>query len=120
MRDTKSTNPELVKLIHFLKKQARAAQANIWLDIAEYLVKPNRQRTTVNLSQINRRTENKAVIVVPGKVLGTGTLNHPLTVAAFGASEKAKEKLAAAKATFLSIPELVEENPKGTNVKIIR
>jgi large subunit ribosomal protein L18e len=120
MRDTKSTNPELVKLIHFLKKQAREAQAKIWLDVAEYLVKPNRQRTAVNLSQINRRTESKAVIVVPGKVLGAGALNHPITVAAFGVSEKAKEKLAAAKAKFLSIPELVEENPKGTNVKIIR
>jgi large subunit ribosomal protein L18e len=120
MRKTKSTNPELVQLIHLLKKQAREAQANIWLDVAEYLAKPSRQRTAVNLSQISRRTEKKAVIVVPGKILGAGALNHPVTVAAFGASEKAKEKLAAAKAKYLSIPELVEENPKGANVKIIR
>lgn len=120
MRKTKSTNPELVQLIRFLKKQARGTQANIWLDVAEHLAKPNRQRVAVNLSQINRHTEKKAVIVVPGKVLGAGALNHPITVAAFGVSEKAKEKLAAAKAKYLSIPELVEENPKGANVKIIR
>jgi large subunit ribosomal protein L18e len=74
----------------------------------------------VNLSRINRHTEKREVIVVPGKVLGTGTLNHPVTVAAFGASEKAKEKLAAAKAKYLSISELVKKNPKGTKVKIIR
>ncbi len=120
MRKTKSTNPELVQLISLLKKQAREAQANIWLDVAEYLAKSNRQRTTVNLSQISRRTEKNAVLVVPGKVLGAGVLNHPVTVAAFGVSEKAKEKLEAAKAKYLSIPELVAENPKGANVRIIR
>ncbi len=74
----------------------------------------------VNLSRINRHTEKKATVIVPGKVLGSGVLNHPVTVASFGASEKAKEKLAAAKAKYLSIPELVKENPKGVNVKIIR
>ncbi|MCW4044175.1 MAG: 50S ribosomal protein L18e [Candidatus Bathyarchaeota archaeon] len=120
MRKTKSTNPELLQLISFLKKQARETQANIWLDVAEHLAKPSRQRTAVNLSRINRHTEKREVIVVPGKVLGAGSLNHPVTVAAFGASEKAKQKLASAKANFLSIPELVKENPKGSNVKIIR
>jgi len=59
-------------------------------------------------------------VVVPGKLLGAGALDHAVTVAAFGASEKAKEKLAAAKAKYLSIPELVEKNPKGANIKIIR
>jgi large subunit ribosomal protein L18e len=115
MRKTKSTNPELVQLIRFLKKQARETQANIWLDVAEHLAKSNRQRVAVNLSRINRHTEKRAIVVVPGKVLGAGALNHPITVA-----EKAKEKLAAAKAKYLSIPELVKENPKGANVKIIR
>jgi len=120
MRQTKSTNPELVQLIRFLKKQAREAQADIWLDVAKYLAKASRQRVAVNLSQINRHTEKKAVVVVPGKVLGSGALNHSVTVASFGASEKAKEKMAAAKAKYLSIPELAKANPKGTNVKIIR
>jgi ribosomal protein L18E len=35
-------------------------------------------------------------------------------------SGKAKEKLRAAKAKYLSIPKLVEKNPTGANVKIIR
>jgi len=120
MRETKSTNLELTKLIRFLKKQARENQANIWSDVAEHLAKPSRQRVAVNLSRINRYTEKREKIVVPGKVLGTGTLDHPVTVAAFGASEKAKEKLAAAKGKYQSILELVKENPKGTRVKIIR
>jgi large subunit ribosomal protein L18e len=58
--------------------------------------------------------------VVPGKILGTGNLNHALTIAAFGLSCKAEEKLRAVKAKYLSISELVEKNPTGANVKIIR
>ena len=120
MKETKSTNPELIQLIRFLKIQSREKEANIWRDVAEHLAKAKKQRAAVNLSRINRHTQKSDMIVVPGKILGTGTLNHAITVAALSASEKAKEKLKAAKAKYLSIPELVEKNPKGTNVKIIR
>ncbi len=120
MRETKATNPEIIQLIKLLKKQSREKQAAIWLDVAENLAKPSRQRVAVNLSKINRYTEKGATIVVPGKVLASGALEHAVTVAAFGASGKAKEKLAAAKAKYLSIPELIEKNPQGTNVTIFR
>lgn len=120
MRETKTTNPEIIQLIKYLKKQSKEKEAGIWLDVAEYLSKPSRHRIAVNLSTINRHTEENVTVVVPGKVLATGTLDHAVTVAAFSASEKAKEKLAAAKAKYLSISELVEQNPKGSNVKIIR
>jgi ribosomal protein L18E len=43
-----------------------------------------------------------------------------VTVAAFDASKKAKEKLKAARAKYLSIAELAAKNPTGANVKIIR
>lgn len=119
MRETKSPNPEIVQLIRFLKKQSKEKEANIWLDVAAYLSKPSRQHIAVNLSRINRHTEKSDTIVVPGKVLGSGVLDHAVTVAAFNVSEKAKEKLTAAKAKYMSISELVEKNPKGSNVKII-
>jgi len=120
MRETKSPNPELVQLIRFLKKRGREEKAGVWRDMAEHLAKSGKQRAAVNLSRINRHTEKGDVVVVPGKVLGAGALDHAVTVAAFGVSGMAKEKLAAAKAKYLSIPELVEKNPKGVKVKIIR
>jgi large subunit ribosomal protein L18e len=119
VRETKSPNPEIVQLIRFLKKQSKEKEANIWLDVAAYLSKPSRQRIAVNLSRINRHTEKSDTIVVPGKVLGSGVLDHAVTVAAFNLSEKAKEKLTAAKGKYMSISELMEKNPKGSNVKII-
>jgi len=103
MRETKSTNPEILQLIEYLKKQSKEKNAGIWLDVAEDLAKPSRQRIAVNLRKINRCTEKDATIVVPGKVLASGTLDHAVTVAAFDASGKAKAKLAAAKAKYLTI-----------------
>ena len=120
MRDTKTSNPEMIKLIRLLKKEGREKQANIWLTVAEHLSKPSRQRITVNLSSINRNTKRAETIIVPGKVLGTGSLKHSVTIAAFDASDKARQKLANAKAKYLTIPELIQKNPKGSNVKIIR
>ncbi len=119
MRETQSTNPEIIKLIRFLKRQSREQEAGIWLDVAENLAKPSRQRVAVNLSKINRYTAKSDTIVVPGKVLGSGVIDHVVTVAAFDASAKAKAKLSAVKAKYLSIAELVEMNPTGSNVKII-
>ena len=120
MRETKTTNPELIGLIRLLKKEGREKQAAIWLDVADYLSKSRSQRVAVNLSTINRNTKKADVVVVPGKILASGTLNHAITVASFEASDKAKEKLETVKAKYLSIPELLEKNPKGSNVKIIR
>jgi large subunit ribosomal protein L18e len=120
MKETQSTNPELVQLIRSLKKQSREQNADIWHDVAEYLSKSRRSHVVVNLSNINRHTKRSDTVVVPGKVLGTGSLNHSVTIAAFAVSDSAAVKLKAARAKYLSIPELLEKNPTGANVKIIR
>ena len=120
MRETKTTNPELIKLISLLKKESREKQAGIWLDVAEYLSKTRSNSISVNLSTISRNTKRSDVVVVPGKILGSGSISHAVTVASFGVSDKAKAKLVTAKAKYLSIPELLEKNPKGAKVKIIR
>jgi large subunit ribosomal protein L18e len=120
MRETKTTNPQLTNLIGLLKKESKEKQAAIWLDVAGHLAKPRSQRVAVNLSKLNRHTKKADVVVVPGKILGTGSIDHAVTVAAFDVSGKAKAKLEAAKAKYITIPELLEKNPKGSNVKIIR
>ncbi|MEM3823359.1 MAG: 50S ribosomal protein L18e [Candidatus Bathyarchaeia archaeon] len=119
MKKIKATNPQLIELINFLKKKSKENEANIWRDIAERLAKPKRKRIAVNLSRLNRYTQKNDVVAVPGKVLGAGEINHPITVAAFAFSEKAKEKIKAAKGRCLSYFDLIKKNPKGSKVKII-
>ena len=102
------------------KKESREKQAPIWLDVADHLAKSRSQRVAVNLSKINRHTKKADVVVVPGKLLASGNIDHAVTVAAFDISDTAKAKLEAVKAKYITIPELLEKNPKGSNVKIIR
>lgn len=115
VRKTKATNPLLRKLIKELIKASNENDAPIWKRVAEDLAKPTRQRRSVNIKKINSNTESKDTIVVPGKVLGIGELDHKVTVAAWDFSKDAKEKLD----NTLSIRELMKKNPKGSGVKII-
>ena len=119
MKKSQSDNPQLLDLIRFLKKAARENDANIWNSIANTLSKARSRRVSVNLSRINRYTEKGQVAAVAGKVLGSGTLNQPMTVAAFAFSTIAKEKIEKAKGKCLTFPELIKKNPKGSNVKIV-
>jgi large subunit ribosomal protein L18e len=47
-------------------------------------------------------------------------MDHPVTIAAFAFSGKAREKIIAARGKCLSYPELVKKYPKGSNIRIIR
>jgi large subunit ribosomal protein L18e len=120
MRETKSTNPQLIEVISLLRKTSKEQTAPIWADVADDLAHTRSQRVVTNLSSINRCTEKADVVVVPGKVLASGALDHAVTVAAFEASDAAKAKLEAAKGKLITITELMAQNPKGSKVKIVR
>ncbi|MEM2911613.1 MAG: 50S ribosomal protein L18e [Candidatus Bathyarchaeia archaeon] len=119
MKGVKTANPQLTELIRYLRKQSRESKAEIWKSLAEHLSRSRRKRVTVNISRLNRFTQKNETVAVPGKVLGAGEISHPITVAAFAFSEKAKEKIEKAKGKCLSLSDLVKKNPKGSNVKII-
>ena len=119
MKKAKTTNPELIGLIRFLRKQSNENKVEIWRDIAKRLAVPRKNRVAVNLSRLNRYTEKNEAVVVPGKVLSAGEISHPITVTAFAFSEKAKEKISSVNGKYISFPDLIKKNPKGSNIKII-
>lgn len=117
---TRKTNPRVVSLILTLKERAGIDGAPIWKDIAKRLETPSRNYAAVNVSKINRHSAADDVLLVPGKVLGAGLLDHPVTVAALNFSVAAEEKIAEAGGRCLSIEEIVEANPKGSGIRIFR
>ena len=114
-RKITKTNQVLLDLVIDLKKTSTLKKAKIWKVVAEELLKPTRKMREVNIDKINRITKENDVIIIPGKVLGNGNLDHKVTVSAFSYSESAKKKLG----NFLSIQDLLKKNPKGTGVRII-
>ncbi len=117
--DMAKNNPELIKLLTELRIQAKKKNTPIWRDIAERLERPLRVWPEVNVSRIERYANEGDVILVPGKVLGSGVLTKRVTVAAWKFSNSAKEKIEKAGGKTMTIKELMRKNPKGSNVRIM-
>jgi len=102
-----------------LKKGACVNSRPLWKRIAEDLEKSTRNRRLVNLSSLKRFTKENETVVVPGKVLGSGEINHKLTVAAFAFSQNAKVQIEKANGKCITIKDLLKQNPQGKDVKIV-
>jgi len=118
MKELRKTNPNLTHLIQTLLEKGYKTQAPIWVAVAKRLAAPTRRLAEVNVHKIDRLTSDGDVVVVPGKVLGTGSLNHKVTVGAFRFSHSARAKINE-KGSAITIEELMEKNPKGTSVRIM-
>jgi len=116
---TGPSNPNLRNLIAELKRKSIEESSGLWKRIATDLEMPARNRRAVNLSRINRFTKDNDIIVVPGKVLGSGVIGHKVTVAAFAFSDSAVEKLRKQNCDVLSIKDLMAKKPKASDIRII-
>ncbi len=119
-KKTEKTNPQLTELIGALKQSAREQRVAIWKELARRLEAPSKNHAKVNLSQLNRSTSPDDVVVVPGKVLGTGSMDHPIHVAALSFSGAARAKILAASGKVETLDEMIDTRPNGSNIKIIR
>ncbi len=115
----RKSNPNLVTLIDVLLSESARNEAPIWKEVAERLAKPRRLQAEVNVSKIERYAKPNEYVVVPGKVLGTGSITKPVKVAALSFSEKAASKIREAGGLCMKIEELLRENPKGSGVRLM-
>ncbi|MHA2298157.1 MAG: 50S ribosomal protein L18e [Candidatus Hodarchaeales archaeon] len=124
MKVTGPSDPNITAMIQWLEKQSRLQDVSIWKRTARELSKPKRlkKRTVINLDSLDRLSSEGAItLLVLGKVLGDGQLSgKALNVAAFSFSTRAREKILATGGSCLTLPELIEKNPKGSNVKLVK
>jgi large subunit ribosomal protein L18e len=113
------TNPKLIELIGTLKEKSYQEDVAIWKDVAKRLERSTRRYAEVNISQINRHSSPDETVLIPGKILGSGELDHKVDVVALGFSKKAEEKIAVAGGECLDISEILDKNPKGSKIRII-
>ena len=116
---TGPTNPYLRQLIDELKEKSLELKAPIWREIAEKLSKSTRQRIEVNLSDIDRNITDGETVIVPGVVLASGNLTKKVNIVAWRFSKTAEQKIKNSNGKIMKIEDLLKENPKGSNVKII-
>jgi len=118
MKRTGSTDENVRRLLVSMKKHEKP----FWNYVAEELDTPTRKRAEVNLFKINKLTKANNIVVVPGKVLGTGSLDHPVIVAALSFSKSAEQKIVQAGGKILSLKKAMEEikDFKNTSVRLIK
>jgi large subunit ribosomal protein L18e len=93
--------------------------APIWRALERELSRPRKNRREVNVGILAEKTDNGQVVVVPGKVLGSGEIGHKLTVCAITTSESAKKKIKACGGKLINLNNLVEQYPDGKGVRVI-
>ena len=115
----RTTNKELVDLIRALRRLSAEKDVGVWRAVADRLVKARTRRAEVNISRIARFTSANETVIVPGKVLGSGILDHAVTVGALKFSTSAAKAITDAGGKCLSIRELLEVNPTGEKLEIL-
>jgi large subunit ribosomal protein L18e len=119
MKKSKTTNIVLKRTIDLLVETSYREEAPIWRDLAKRLSRSRSRRAEVNVSKLARFTKKGDVVAVPGKILGSGIIGHPVTVAAFNFSSSAVEKIARAGGKCITLSDLLDDSPKGTGVRIM-
>ena len=113
------TNQVIIQMAKELKQASTKNDAPIWLRLAKLALKTSSSKRVVNLTQINDHTKEGEIIVVPGKILGTGNLSHKITLSSFSISNSAAKKIIESGGSIISFKEMIEKFPTGKGVRII-
>lgn len=116
---SRKSNSELVKTIDELKKASRDNDAPIWKSIAKKLEGPSRNWPVVNISKIEFNVSKNGKAVIPGKIMGSGTLSKKVTVSAYSFTKSAVEKIEGAGGKCMIYNEFIKKNPTGKDVLVI-
>ena len=106
-------------MVKTLRGASKKNNAPIWEKLADLALKPTRAKRTLNLGQINKFASDNDVIIVPGKVLGTGSLSHKITLCSFSISASGAKKVVESGGKVLDISQIIKNHPTGKGVKII-
>ncbi len=105
--------------VKLIKTIIAAKKNKSWIKIAEILSGPRKNRTNLNLEEIDKKVKEEEVVVIPGKILSQGSVNKKIKIIALNFSDKAKEKLLKSKCEISSIIEEIKKNPEGKGIKIL-
>ena len=112
-------NQIVIHLARNLKKASSKNDAPIWSKLAKLALKPHSARRTINLKRVDQYTKENDVVVVPGKVLGTGTVSHKITLCSFSISNSAASKIIESGGKIISFTEMIEKFPTGKGVILL-
>ena len=106
-------------IIWSLRSAFKNSKAPIWRVLEGELAGPRANRRVINLNRLAQVTKPDDVVVVPGKILGTGSLGHKLTICSLSISEAAARKIKETGGSVVTFHDLINNHPEGKGVRII-
>ena len=94
-------------------------RSRIWRDLERRLSAPRSNKSEVNIGKLANITKDGETVAIAGKLLGSGSIGHRLTVYALSISEQAANKITQAGGKLISVDDLIQRHPKGRGVRII-
>ena len=91
----------------------------VYKSIAKKLEGPNRNWPIVNISKIEYNISKNGKVVIPGKILGSGTLSKKVTVSAYSFTKTAIQKIEKAGGKCMIFNDFIKKNPTGKDVVVI-
>lgn len=113
------TNQLVIQMARDLKKASAKNDAPLWSRLAEFALKPSSARRTINLKRIDQLTKENDVVVFPGKVLGTGSMSHKITLFSFSISNSAASKIIESGGKIVGFADMIEKFPSGKGVSLL-
>ncbi len=108
-----------LRLGYQLDKHSRQSKQRIWKDASEAVLASRKNRPTVNLSIISRNSKEGTKVLVPGKVLGLGSIDHKVIVAAYSFSKDARNKITSSGGTCLDINDFMKDSESVKDVVLL-
>lgn len=102
-----------------LRNAYKRSGSPIWKSIEKKFQSSRSNRSEVNVSKLDNITKEGDIVIVPGKVLGSGIINHKIILSSFSISVTAMKKVIDCGGEVITINELVEQYPDGKGVRII-
>ncbi|MGD0511099.1 MAG: 50S ribosomal protein L18e [Candidatus Micrarchaeaceae archaeon] len=108
------TNAEKSEVKEWLSTVEAASKGQhypkLWKKVYRLIDVPSRKRSGVNLSKISQNTKEGDNVIVPGKVLATGEINHKVTISAMEFSGPALKALKEANCRIIGIKDIVKSD----------
>ena len=112
-------NTAIYNTIWTLRRAFKNSKAPIWRALEYELSNRRSNRREVNVGTLSNITKDDEIVIIPGKLLGSGIIDHKLAICTFSISEGAAKKILEAGGKIITLDRLIEKYPDGKGVRII-
>ncbi|MDI1495330.1 MAG: ribosomal protein L18e/L15 [Cenarchaeum symbiont of Oopsacas minuta] len=105
--------PSMSRTVSVLEKTSNDNDSPIWSKLVKMAKGKTSTKRVINIKKIAKYTSDGDSVIVPGKVLGTGSISHKIILYSFSISDSAANRIMAAGGSVKPISDAIKNHPTG-------